>query len=678
MKKNFGNAVVRKVITVAMATMLVATSPAMNSIAADEEHFPSTEEVVNGVVDTIEGTDILNQEQKDFLTDMTTDLSKTDYTQEPIDVVNDTKEVVGNNVVDAIDKTETLSQAQKDLLTDITVDLKDTDLTQNTVDIIDSTTGSIGNNVEAAIGEQIDNVEAAVSRAEQTTTNATDLDATIEGYETVTDTLLNNDKELVASVGGNTDSEGNQIVETITSNGDILINVTDEEGNTTEVKVDEYTQTKADEATAAAGDALAALDSFLAAPSADNAQEQREKINAAIEVAEAAKNDAETAYNAAESVLLEEIKQYNAYAAKYGYELYTYKGTTPTYTAEELANMPELDSLDKDKNAISNEVTDINATVMDEQLTEIKAAAELVTSCDVVVEQAKGAIHLIETTEDNILNFLNKVKNDASAKIEETEKELAAATSESERKKLQERLDHYQRAYNDAKDVLHVYTEHQLATEVSATTGTEVTTIQDRFDYAVDSAKTLANDIDTMVDDANAKLADSAMRYEEAKAKYNELKKEYENYLAQNTIDANFESLKNKLAAAEVAVESAKEDLDVAIEAVNTAKEIKINFDKEVANIPAGGSGDSGSSNNTTSSGSTTTIVDSATPLVATISDEQVPLTDTIAIDEEAAPLADSVPKTGDASAAAGAVGASGLVSMLGALFLNLKKRTLR
>ena len=133
---------------------------------------------------------------------------------------------------------------------------------------------------------------------------------------------------------------------------------------------------------------------------------------------------------------------------------------------------------------------------------------------------------------------------------------------------------------------------------------------------------------------------------------------------------------------AEASLDDAYTNLVIAIDAVNTAQKIKDEFDNMSNNNGGDSNSDSGSdsTDNTTASATPApavlTIDDVLTPLTDTITDEPVPLTDAI-IDEQV-PLIDSVPKTGDSASAAGAVGATGVITMLGALFLNLKKKTLR
>ena len=203
-----------------------------------------------------------------------------------------------------------------------------------------------------------------------------------------------------------------------------------------------------------------------------------------------------------------------------------------------------------------------------------------------------------------------------------------------------------------------------------------VVTIRDRFKYAVDATGELADEINKMVADANEKLNQATEEYATAKATYSALQAEYKEYLENNIIDANFTALKAKLEAAEKAVAEAKKDFEDATIAVNKAKDVKKDFEDAVSKMSSGSSSSSSNSSTPTAAPSTVAIIDEATPLA-----DAVPAMDAapvVEIVDEAAPLADAVPQTGDASAAAGAVGASGLIAMLGALFMGNKKRTLR
>ncbi|MBQ6787613.1 MAG: hypothetical protein IJO85_07820 [Lachnospiraceae bacterium] len=664
MKKNLGNAIVKKGITLAMAAMLVASSISMDSNAAEATN--------TNVIENVQ--DELNAKAEDAQ-------KEADEAQKAVD-----------EIVEQINNQENLTDDQKELLTNITEDLGKIDNKQNAVVIIDESKEIIADNVEDAIEDHVGNVgevnegddakvnkvEEAAKEATEKAATATDLDKTIDNYKEATDTLLNNDEKLVEAVEGNTDAEGKQVVETITSEGEVKVNVTDEEGNTTEMKVEDFTQQKVEEAQNAADVAEDALAAFKDAPSASNAEKQREKINEAIETAEAAKNDAETAYNAAESVLLEEIKTYNAYAAKYGYDLYTYNGETPTYTEEELA---ALTGLDKNKTDIDDGIKELNAGSLDEQLAVIEDAKSLVDSCGAAVTEAEDAVDQIVEAEKKVIDTLGDIKTTLENKLAEAKAELENASNDEKEalQKAYDALDALYKGYVGSYDsVMYDYTEKPHDAEDPNNKG--IVTIKGRFEYAVDAAGDLADEINAMVKDANDKLDAATQEYAAAEKTYSDLQAEYQNYLENNIIDANFTALQAKLAAAEKAVIEAKKDFDDAVIAVDKAKDVKKDFEEAVSKMSSNDSGDSDDSSSSSSTPSATTastvaIDENVVPLAGTVPAVEVPLT-TIA--EEPAPLADEVPKTGDASTAAGAVGASGLVAMLGALFMSIKKRTLR
>lgn len=656
MRKNFGNAIVKKGITLAMVAMLVASSVSMDTTAAEP-------------VDVQTVQDELNTKTSDV-----------------IDQVDEAQKAV-NEIVEKINNEENLSDDQKKLLTNITEDLGKVDNTQNAVVIIDESKEIISDNVEDAIEDHVGNVgelnegdadkenKVADAAAEATdkANAAKDLDETIDSYEDKTDTLLNNDKELVASVDGNTDNDGKQVVETITSEGEIKINVTDSKGNTTEMKVEDFTQQKVDEANAAVSDAEDALNAFKDAPSASNAEEQRAKIDEAIKTAEAAKDDAETAYNAAEAVLLEEIKTYNAYATKYGWELYTYNNDTPSYTEEELA---ALTSLDKNQTTIKEGITELNAGSLDEQLAVIENAKSLVDSCGAAVEEATGAVDQIVAAEQKVLDTLAEIKTNLQKKLDEAKEELANANAE-DKEALQKAYDSLEALYNGYADsydcIIYDYTEKPHDVEDPNNKG--VVTIKGRFEYAVNATGELADEINKMVADANEKLNQATEEYATAKTTYSALQAEYKEYLENNIIDANFTALKAKLEAAEKAVAEAKKDFEDASIAVDKAKDVKKDFEEAVSKMSSGSSSSSSNSSTTTTTPSTVAILDEAAPLADAVPAMDVPVVEIV---DDVAPLADAVPKTGDASAAASAVGASGLIAMLGALFMGNKKRSLK
>lgn len=680
MKKNFGNAIVKKGITLAMAAMLVASSISMDSTAAESLPATSLEniQVNQEAIDTaIEEAEKALDEAEKTVEDIKETIDSTSS------AITSPKESV-EAIVENINKNDTLTDDQKDLLTDITTDLGEIDSKQNAVVIIDQSKEIIEDNVENAIedyvgsvGEGDDTIGGEVGKAldevkkelAETKEDVNSLTATIGKYEEVTNDLLNNS-------------------DTISASGEITLEITDEEGNTTEVNAKEYTAEKAQDAKNAHAKADAAFFEFTSNMTATNAAEQREKIDEAVKAAEAAKNDAENAYNAAKSTLLDEIKTYNAYAAKYGHALYEYDGNFPSFTEEELAALPELkaelDALNKSQSDLNISADKLASNKMDEQLAEIIAATDLVSSINGIVTEAQNAVNEIAATEDAIVEQMTQQRDELAKNLTDAESNLANAKNDWEKKLFQAQYDVAKAAHDLFANTLYDYTEKEHDADDPNNKG--VVTIQGRFDYAVEAAGSLATEINGMVADATEKLNNATTAYDEAKKAYEDLQKEYAEYLEKNIIDDNFKKLKEKLDSAKANVDEAFTNVKIASDAVTLIEGIQSDFEKKVASIPTGGSSsssdasdddDSSSSSSTPSAttASTVAIDENIVPLAGTVPAVEVPLT-TIA--EEPAPLADEVPKTGDASTAAGAVGASGLVAMLGALFMSIKKRTLR
>ena len=610
MKKNLGNGIVKKSIIVAMSFMLITASPVVNVVAAEDTQ--TTQSTTNN--DSFEFT----EEEVEFAEELATEIANT------------------------AEKYNTSGYSEKDVIDEACTIVEE----------------KVNNTISEKLSEVNEVTDEAESVAGELSKDAEKLSSNINNYKDATDELLNADQEIVASVEGNT----NNIVDTITKDGDVLLNVKNEDGE--QVKVQDYTQEKADAATSAAAEAQEILNNITAS---SNVAEERAKINEAVAKAEAAKDEAETAYNAAKSVLIDEIKRYNAYAAKYGYDLYEYEGTTPAYTEEELANLSDLSMTKTD---IENGLDNLNNATWEVQTEKIENAEHMLKACEIAVDMADSAIKQFEDAEDRLVANLENM-------MAQTENAMNNATGAQK--------DVYQGMYESVKALYDVYTKGDDTTKES---------YQAIFNYADEKANTLADTVDQAVENAKNDLYGengAVTRYNAALAEYQKIKAEYDNYAAdKNTVDTNFEDLKKKLANAEAAVNAAQEDVRIAIDAVNTATDIKKQFEETVkpssgSESGSGSDSDNSGSSSSSSSSSTTATTDSAavltledviTPLTATIADEATPLTATIV--DEATPLADAVPKTGDASAAAGAVGASGLAAMAGALFLNLKKRTLR
>lgn len=609
MKKNLNTGIVKKSIIVAMSFMLITTSPVANVMAA--ENAENTQETTTNA-----GTDFkFTDEEISFAEELGKDLEKT------------------------ADKYNTSGYSEKDVIDEACTVVED----------------KVNDKIDTKLSEVNEIVDKAEAAAEDLSQDATDLSSNINNYKEITDELLNADQKIVDSVEGNT----NDIVDTFTKDGDVILNVEGQNGE--HVKIQDYTQEKANTAASAAEEAQEILDNITVS---SNVAEERAKIDEAIAKAETAKTEAETAYNAAKSVLIDEIKRYNAYAAKYGYKLYEYEGTTPAYTEAELADLASLSMTQTD---IENGLNDLNNAAWDLNTDKIENAEHMLKACEIAVDKADTAIKTFEAAEVRLLDNLKNM-------MAQAENAMNNATGSQK--------DVYQDMYESVKAVYDLYTKGN---------GTTQDTYQEIFHYADKKANTLVDSVDQAVENAKNELYGengAVNRYNAALAEYNKIKAEYDKYVAdKNIVDANFADFKKKLANAEAAVNAAKEDVIVAIDAVNTANNIKKQFEDTVAkseNETSGGS--DSSSSNSSANGTTTsqtadssnllTLEDVITPLADGITDETADATTVIA--DDATPLMDAVPKTGDASAAAGAVGASGLAAMAGALFLNLKKRTLR
>ena len=625
MKRNFGNGIVRKSIVLAMAAMLAMTTPSINVLATES---------------TSVATDVA-PESKDISDSSTVSSNDSNLSKEESDLVNNIHDGL-LNVNDNYVNTESG--------------------TYNPYEVVDKAAEIVETEVDKALDKEITDANTATSDAQKAVTDAENTYTNIDNYESVTDELLHNDETLAESAVGNTD----KIVERITEEGQILINTEDKNGTQTTVSVEVYTKEKADIVLDATKTAEESLNNILNSSDVDVATE-RAKVEEALKTAEIAKTEATTAYSAATSVLLEEIKRYNAYASAYGLDLYVYtdeNGTasTPCYTAEELANIESLNGISMNSDTITSELNKINTNDLSTQLNEIKAAERLVTTCGVVVAQADNAIEKIKAQEEHLVSSLTNMKtlSENALKTVTDENERAALTILYEgSKKL---LDDYQRDFSEDSSV-------------SVNEGS----YEDVFEKGIEKAYNLADTIETLV--ANASIAlygtetmeGAVSRFNTAYAEYAELKKEYDSYIQnKQVVDSNFAAIEAKLKAAEQAVSDAKINLNTAIDAFNRATEIKKQFDN--INTDSSSSVSGGSVSSTTDN--TTTISDDVTALDATLEDEPTPLI--AGIMDEQVPLTDSVPTTGDSTAAASVVGATGFLAILSAFFLHLKKRTLR
>ena len=702
MKKNFGNGIVKRVIAVAMATMLVAASPVMESAATDSTPVLSTDEInttIQGAVDSAKdyvdngSMDNAVKEAEKVVEEVTTvtkeldelNLEVLDKNIPPIqDAANQAIDTM-KQVQDHIDELEApvLSDEEATLvgglyggLTGVYDKYSDDNGVVDhfdTYDIADDTTSTIENVVKGSISKEMADATNAATETENKAAGAVNIVDDYLKYDTAADTLLNNDNALVDAVEGNTDN----IIEAIEENGEIMVNVEDADGVQSQKELTSYVTEKADSAEAAADVAQGCVDSIVNNANA-NIAEERAKLDQALADAVVAKTDAENAYHAAQAVLLDQIKRYNAYATLYGEKLYTLEdGSAPAYSTEELA---ELEGIEMNGEDLSTGLKGVGNINFDAQDKEIKATEKLVNSCADSLVSAQGAVNYAMDVKNSLVTNLTKLREEANTA-------LATTTDAKQKELLQKICDH-------TNYILTEYTKDLTPTgEENRNPNGDTDNIENRMDYALDSANNLTTELNTWVQQEKVTLGETLDRYNAAVNEYNAVIAEYDKYIKENqitdasaTLDARFEAIKAKLETASGAVDAAAVQLNRAVDAVNKANSAKDNFEKAVANMNGNKSESGSSSNSGNSTGSTTVVVVTDANGLASISEEAVPLTDVVPttdvpfteIIDEASPLTDSVPKTGDASAAAGAVGASGLIAMLGALFMGNKKRTLK
>lgn len=702
MKKNLGNGIVKRVIAVAMATMLVAASPVMESAATDSTPVLSTDEInttIQGAVDSAKdyvdngSMDNAVKEAEKVVEEVTTvtkeldelNLEVLDKNIPPIqDAANQAIDTM-KQVQDHIDELEApvLSDEEATLvgglyggLTDVYDKYSDDNGVVDhfdTYDIADDTTSTIENVVKGSISKEMADATNAATETENKAAGAVNIVDDYLKYDTAADTLLNNDNALVDAVEGNTDN----IIEAIEENGEIMVNVEDADGVQSQKELTSYVTEKADSAEAAADVAQGCVDSIVNNANA-NIAEERAKLDQALADAVVAKTDAENAYHAAQAVLLDQIKRYNAYATLYGEKLYTLEdGSAPAYSTEELA---ELEGIEMNGEDLSTGLKGVGNINFDAQDKEIKATEKLVNSCETSLVIAQGAVNYAMDVKNSLVTNLTKLREEANTA-------LATTTDAKQKELLQKICDH-------TNYILTEYTKDLTPTgEENRNPNGDTDNIENRMDYALDSANNLTTELNTWVQQEKVTLGETLDRYNAAVTEYHAVMAEYDKYIKENqitdasaTLDARFEAIKAKLETASGAVDAAAVQLNRAVDAVNKANSAKDNFEKAVANMNGNKSESGSSSNSGNSTGSTTVVVVTDANGLASISEEAVPLTDVVPttdvpfteIIDEASPLTDSVPKTGDASAAAGAVGASGLIAMLGALFMGNKKRTLK
>lgn len=652
MKKYLGNAAVKGVIASAMTALLVVTAP-VNVTAAD-------------AATVIEFTDITDAAQENILD----------------------KDTVENKIEEALKDTD-LTKEQKDLLKDLGGDISQVDTTQDSYDVVDDVKDIIHNDVTNAVTNEKNDAAAAADAAEEISDAAGNAASQVKQGETVTDTLLKDDQDIVKEVKGNTvistDENGNEtkLVNGITEEGKIILNVEDSDGN--KVGLTDYTADKAATAKEAADKVSNTVNNLNEIIGSDTrVSEARETINQAIGEAAAARDDAKTAYDAASSVLTEEMKQYNAYAKFYDLDASQYSrandNTIPEFTEEEYLAFIQSQGLtmnnEQTKAALDAANQQATKDALAKQAEEIKAAQTLVDSCKAEIEEANGAVDQIVEAEKNLVQSFQNM-------LDQTTEQLKYAPDW--QKPFLENLQKIARA------TLDTYTKKEMGQEVHPTgndpDASNPDTYKNRFDYTVYQARDLSDNLDKMVDQAAQDLNDSARRYNEAKVKYDEILAQYES-LVNNHISGNLESIESKLGNARNALIQAGTDLASAQEALDSATALKNQFEHDIAagsnDAPDSGSPDSNAPSSGSASKSTTTsnaalstvvIEDAAAPLADSISVDPASVSaDLVTLNDEAAALSDSVPRTGDTANAALPFGFTAFAAFAGA-FISRRKR---
>jgi uncharacterized protein with GYD domain len=576
MKKYLGNAAVKGVIASAMTALLVVTAP-VNVTAAD-------------AAAVIEFTDITDAAQENILD----------------------KDTVENKIEEALKDTD-LTKEQKDLLKDLGGDISQVDTTQDSYDVVDDVKDIIHNDVTNAVTNEKNDAAAAADAAEEISDTARNAASQVKQGETVTDTLLKDDQDIVKEVKGNTvistDENGNEtkLVNGITEEGKIILNVEDSDGN--RMNLSDYTADKAAAAKEAADTVSSTVGNLNQIIGSDTSvSEARDTIDKAITDATTARDDAKTAYDAASSVLTEEMKQYNAYAKFYGLDASQYSrsndNTVPEFTEEEYLAFIQSQGLtmnnEQTKAALDAANQQATKDALAKQAEEIKAAQTLVDSCKAEIEEANGAVDQIVEAEKNLVQSFQNM-------LDQTTEQLKYAPNW--QKPFLENLQKIARA------TLDTYTKKEMGQEVHPTgndpDASNPDTYKNRFDYTVYQARDLSDNLDKMVDQAAQDLNDSARRYNEAKVKYDEILAQYES-LVNNHISGNLESIESKLGNARNALIQAGTDLASAQEALDSATALKNQFEHDIAagsnDAPDSGSPDSNAPSSGSASKSTTRI----------------------------------------------------------------------
>lgn len=586
MRRKTKNSIVNKAITIAMSCMMIMSTPAMQVHAAENElgeAATAESETTDSEATTSESTD--------------SETSEGEYDVSSVEIKADDE-----TVADIVkDKTDSLTDSE--LVKDLQDSLENLDMTQDAQDIIDDVKDIVQDAATDVTDDFANGADDAINDVKDIASDAVASDAvgaleeTKENLKNDTDTLLNNDKETEAV-------KADPIVDTITSEGDIQINVTDESGNDTTQSLGDYVSDKKDIVTDAANEAAKLAESLPVNPSDEELNKAKEDLSNLKDKAQDACDAAQTAVDSAEAVLNSEIADYNTYAQMCGF--------------------PQLDGTasDETQNILQQQIDAVTAQLKDsdskiiEALSKIEAAKQLLDNSKAVAEQAQTAVESIEVTEKNLTeNAEGFLKNTESAlntknddfdyykateiilalskdaleqNIEEINKKEESGEITEFESELRETLkaavdkcqcglddlnrddeDDYFQTFKDVyTSVQHIYDSYYAEEE-----GQKLPSYHDRFVYAISTSKDLAKLVNDDIQAKKDNVEAAQKAYEEALNEYKKLREEYA-----DTTDAlqYLKPLQDKLNAAAKNLADAREDLKTAEVTLNVLNDIEI------------------------------------------------------------------------------------------------------
>lgn len=640
MRKNFGSAIVKKAITLAMAVMLVF-APA-TKVAAAEANITITEEQINEAKEQIEqAKEQLAQAQKDAQ-EATNSMSNSLESA----AADSSSVLVGaiEDELNKLDKTEYpdayLTNEEKNLLTNLEdaiagnkeADKAGVNFEGLAEDVIDDVCGAIETEVENSKNNVINSADAAADNTVAIVGGVKEDTKEVLDYVADQDELLNHDQEIVAGVEGNT----NNVIETVKADGSIIVKTDDD--TTTETTLTDFVAEQSDIAVDAAKEANDVLANITSGADVDVTAE-KEKLDNAVATATAAKDNAEAAVTAAKAVLAAETEKLGLLEEDLPAVLDTLKTLTEKTEAGETLTAAE-----------SKMMADYQA---------IADAQKTVTDCAYVSEQAKTVLDKIVAAEET---FVTNVTNAA-----ENMQALMDSIADKESEEYKTAND----AYITIKTVLDTYQTTEMEDDST------LETYKERFDYAADKAKALLSAVNDKVVEANTALEESQKAYLDAVGEYKALMAELEKHTS-DSVNATIKAIEDKLAAAKTNLAVAELELEEAKDAVKDAENAK-KLVEDYLNTPVETPDDNKDDNkNDSPASSGSNAPSSSTPATTTIPDDSVATASApglVEIIDEAAATTDSVPKTSDSTPLAWPFAMAGCLAMCGAFFMNIKKR---